>query len=145
MRAGRGRRRKWLALVRAGVSRLATYDGRTEWVRGVDGRYGEEARPVALKSHVIASTHLVVPLARAYWSADVVARVDVAEHERRVLLRLGEVVSRPLLDLLMSLPEGIGIEADALDPSERRLLRCAAGYALSIAPPACSLSSRAPI
>lgn len=55
--------------------------------------------------------------------AQVRVRVDLHEHERRCDVGLGAVTNQRLLDVLMSLPIGLGVSVDAVDEGSRRVVR----------------------
>ena len=55
--------------------------------------------------------------------AQVRVRVDLHEHERRRDVGIGAVTNQRLLDVLMSLPIGLGVPVDAIDEGSRRVVR----------------------
>jgi hypothetical protein len=71
---------------------------------------------------VMPAAGSLVRVERRRWRADVVVRLDRDEHGRRSDLGLREVGNRALLNVLMGLPEGHGVDVDALDVSDQQLV-----------------------
>lgn len=76
-------------------------------------------------NHAVAmiSTVAQMPISMKRAVADLRVRIDPYEHHRRSRIGLGAATNQRLLDVLMSLPLGMGVPVDALDAASRRVVR----------------------
>jgi hypothetical protein len=75
---------------------------------------------------MLSSAEHVVRLYDRSARVEVRVRLDRSEHDRRRLVGLGAVTSERMLDVLMSLPVGVGVRADALNEADQQVVRRAA-------------------